>query len=219
MTRDEHCLTRMAAALNEIRPGWSVRAGTVVGPDGASAGIEDRGHSDLPHHLDIWCRLKPDDGPLLWDCVNGFGASPSEAIGTAIHLWSQTTAMALLELKYSRRREFADHYRGNERDGLPGWHVIAAPILGFGKGDSPDALQRWCIEHPLLPELGAALSDVERARAPHGMKVLFGGADVAEVRLGGERHEAASQALLRLEWPRLADAGFVRTYFILVHPE
>jgi hypothetical protein len=53
------------------------------------------------------------------------------------------------------------------------------------------------------------------------MKVLIraGHPPVAEVRIDGERHEAASRALLAMDWPRDRAAGMARSYVLFVHRE
>jgi hypothetical protein len=156
----------------------------------------------------------------LWDCVSGFGATPAERAQNAAHLWAGTTAPALLELKYSRRGEFADHYRGHEPDGFPGWHVICGAVMGFGHGDSPQKLQDWWLKNPFLSTLSIALEgSVGEEGCPHGIKIFFGGDGIEEVRLDGEPHERASARLGTLDWPRIQPAGFVRSYVVVLHRE
>jgi hypothetical protein len=76
------------------------------------------------------------------------------------------------------------------------------------------------MDNPVLPALSLAVdSSLDKLACPHGLKIFFGGDDVAEVRLNGERHDAATATLAGLNWPRLGPAGFVRSYVVLVHPE
>jgi hypothetical protein len=172
------------------------------------------GHVDVLFVLDEVAERRV----ALWDCVTGYGATPASRAQFAAGLWAQTTAVALLELKYSRRGQFADHYRGNDAGGFPGWHSIAGAIMGFGKGDSASKLQQWWLGNPILPTLAHALSDsMSEQDCPYGLKILFGGDNVAEVRVNGEQHEGASVALARLPWPRLDPAGFVRSYVLVLH--
>lgn len=56
-------------------------------------------------------------------------------------------------------------------------------------------------------------------RALEGVKILFGGANIAEVRVNGEAHEAAPGMLRGLDWPRLEQPGFLRTYVIALYRE
>jgi hypothetical protein len=212
----------LCEALNALKQGWRITENGIIGPDHAMVRLGQRHPSSSDGHLDIQFVLH--DGPgekaELWDCVSGFGSTPVERAQTAAHLWARTTLPALLELKYSRRGEFADHYHGNESDGFTGWHVISGAIMGFGHGDSPHRLQEWWLANPLLPFLSTALGDaLDEETCPHGIKIFFGGDGVAEVRLDGERHERASMVLASLDWPRLEPAGFVRSYVLVLHRE
>ena len=101
--------------LNALKPGWVMGEECLEGPEGAVVRLGQHHESESDGHVDILFEL---DGAsrvrsTLWDCVCGFGATPAEKARSAAHLWAQTTAGALLELKYSRRGEFADHFRGN----------------------------------------------------------------------------------------------------------
>jgi hypothetical protein len=209
-------------ALNALKPGWEVTERGIVGPKGAVVRLLQQHPSQSEGHVDVQFVLN-DGAPVrltLWDCVAGVGRTPADRAQFAAHLWSQTTAGALLELKYSLRGEFADHFSGDDPAGFQGWHSICGAILGYGHGDSPDQLQQWWLDHPILPVIARALDDSLNEHAgPHGIKILFGGDGVAEVRLNGEAHGPASEALANLDWPRLDPPGFVRSYVIAVHRE
>ncbi len=113
-----------------------------------------------------------------------------------------------------------DHYRGTDPDGFGNWHIIAGAVIGFGTGDSATALQQWYLENPILPSLCASLDDsLGKQDCPHGIKILFGGDRVAEVRVDGEYHDVASRSLGALSWPTLEPAGFVRSYIVALHRE
>ncbi len=208
--------------LNMLRPGWVTRGDAIVGPGGAAVRLTQRHESRSEGHVDIQFVLD-DASPRrieLWDCVAGLGATHLDRARFAARLWGQTTAGALLELKYSLRGEFADHYHAGDTGGFSGWHSIAGAIVGFGKGESPSKLQQWWLDNPVLPTLARALNDsLLEQDAPFGLKILFGGDGVAEVRVSGERHDIASSALASLPWPRLEPAGFVRSYLIVLHRE
>jgi hypothetical protein len=207
-------------ALNALKPGWEITERGIVGPGQAIVRLGQRHESGSDGHVDVQFVLDEDSpaGEQLWDCVSGFGATQVDKARSAAYLWSRTTAGAMFELKYSRRGEFADHYRGAEPGGLRGWHVICGAIAGFGKGDSADRLVEWWIENPVLPALSLALSDsIDEPACPHGLKILFGGDRIAEVRLDGERHEAASVILENLAWPTLQPPGFARSYVLVLH--
>lgn len=208
--------------LNMLRAGWVITGDAIVGPESAAVRLTQRHESRSEGHVDVQFVL--DDTAArrieLWDCVAGIGISHSDRARFAAHLWGQTTAGALLELKYSLQGEFADHYHGADTGGFSGWHAIAGAIIGFGNGEAPVKLQQWWLSNPVLPILARALDEsLTEEEAPFGLKILFGGDGVAEVRVNGERNEAASSALASLPWPRLEPAGFVRSYVILLHRE
>lgn len=209
-------------ALNALKPNWEITDRGIVGPARAIVRLDQNHHSQSVGHVDVLFILdegvpEPDH---LWDCVSGIGATPVDRARWAAHLWSSTTAGALLEFKYSRRGEFADHFRGSEPGGFPGWHIICGAIVGFGHESNTDRLQTWWLENPVLPMLSIVLSDSLDDRAcPHGIKIFFGGDGVAEVRLNGECHEKASTALANLGWPRLYPPVFARSYVLVLHRE
>lgn len=207
-------------ALNQMKAGWHITERGIAGPAGALVRLTQRHAADTDAHVDVQFML--DEGASstvgFWDCVVGYGSTPESRARSAAYLWANTTGTALFELKYSRRGEFADHYRGVSPDGLPSWHVIHGSIIGFGRGDSADRLQEWWLQHPLLPALAPALSQsLDETAAPHGIKILFGGGGLAEVMVNGEAHEAASLMLANLPWPRLQRPGFVRSYVVVLH--
>jgi hypothetical protein len=209
-------------ALNHLKPGWETSSTGLLGPAGALVRLGQRHPSRSEGHVDVQFVLDVNSptGPALWDCVTGSGATETARARFAAHLWAQTTAGVLLELKYSLRGEFADHYRGNDPDGFQGWHAICGAIMGYGEGESATQLQQWWLKNPILPTLSQALNDsLDENVAPYGIKIFFGGADVAEVRVNGERHDGASAALSELDWPRLQPLGFVRSYVVVLHRE
>lgn len=208
-------------ALSALKPGWVVTENGLVGPGGARVVLAQRHHVSSEGHVDVL--FEPDEStPLvspLWDCVSGFGATPEDKARNAAYLWSQTTAGAMLEFKYSRRGEFADHFRGSDRDGFRGWHIISGAVMGRG-GDSASILQQWILANPVLPTLSHALSDsIDELTCPHGIKLFMGGDGIYEVRVDGERHEIASAALANMGWPRLSPPGYVRSYLLVLHRE
>jgi hypothetical protein len=88
------------------------------------------------------------------------------------------------------------------------------------KRSEPRQLQEWWLANPRISVLATTLEPtLEEATCPHGIKILFGGDGIAEVRVDGDHHEAASVALRDLGWPRLVPAGFVRTYIVALHRE
>lgn len=210
------------AALESLRPGWAFLDGRIVGAEGVSVTLSQRHAADNNGHVDVEFAASGARGHVVtfMDCVSGFGPTAEARAQFAAQLWAQTTGGACLEFAYSMRGDFADHYRGSDPGGFTRWHVIAGAILGFGDGDSAGALQRWWLSQPILPTLAEVLvPEIHDPHSPRGLKILFGGDRVAEVRVDGERHEAASSALADLPWPSLEPAAFVRSYVILLHPD
>lgn len=207
--------------LNGLMPGWDTEAGVIRGPDGAVIRFSERHSAGSDGHADLEFSFRDNDPQTfrLWDCVSGFGATLSECARSAARLWGATSAGALLELRYSRRGEFADHFHGNEPQGLVGWHCICGAVIGYGQGDSPQSLQDWWLSrHAVLPTISPFLRTLADDR-PHSIKVFFGAQDVAEVRVDGDIHEEASAALLSLDWPRLEPVGYIRVFVIALHRE
>lgn len=107
--------------LNSLRPGWVTMGDAIVGPDGATVRLTQRHESLSEGHVDVQFVLD-DNAPRkveLWDCVVGYGTTPADRARFAAYLWGQTTAGTLLELKYSRRGEFADHYHATDEVRFP----------------------------------------------------------------------------------------------------
>ncbi len=208
-------------ALNALKPGWNSRDDAIYGPDGAVIHFSERHNADSNGHVDVEFVVndRDPDSPRLWDCVSGFGPTISDCADSAAHIWASTSGGALLELKYSRQGKYADHFRGNDPQGLIGWHCICSAVLGYGLDDSADVLQEWWLERQtVLPAISPFLSTLPD-HCPHTVKVFFGAQDTAEVRVDGEIHEGASAALLALDWPRMEPPGFLRVFVIALHTE
>lgn len=209
------------AALNRLLPGWSVRAGVIHGPEDAAVRFSTEHQVTSPGHADVEFSFQDSDPASLrlMDCVVGFGDGMEKRAENAATIWISTSATALLELKYSRKGQYADHYMASDPAGLTGWHSICSSIIGWGEGDGGKALQQWWVSSgQVLPALAPALVDLQGDR-PHAIKIFFGGADIAEVRVDGQHHDAASAALLALDWPRQPRPDFVRALVIALHRE
>lgn len=209
--------------LNAIKAGWEVKNGELRGPDGEKVRFSSRDCADEEEgHVDVEFIPGPKtkNSRVLWDCVAGVGDSTEGKAEMAAAIWGQTTAPAILEYGDSAKGKLADHYHGDDAAGFDGWYVIAGAVLGYGLEDSGDRLQKWWLTNPILPKLVASLSPTLSSKAtPHGVKVLFGGRDIAEVKVDGVLHKEATEALQALPWPRLDPPGFVRSYFIFVRPD
>ncbi|HEU0130751.1 MAG TPA: DUF6348 family protein [Mycobacteriales bacterium] len=220
---DADALRRLAHGL-QGRTGrlFSVTDDCVDGPGTTRVVIAPHGDmpaSDQAAHIDVGFMLNRDRADTtIWDCATGFGRSKAEAIDSAVNAWLSTTGSVVLEF-LEGTGEHADHYTSAET-GLAGCHAIHGPILGWGVGDGPKALQQWWLDHPLLPLLAQVLplggSDFIRA-----LRVFFGSQgfeSIAEVTLDRQPSAAASDLLLAQDWPRFDEPAYVRT-FVLVIPE
>ncbi|MEV0618684.1 DUF6348 family protein [Nonomuraea sp. NPDC050404] len=211
---------RLSAAMG--RP-WEVRDGMAKGPGtlGVTLGPD---HTGSPAHLDLDFVLNLDRRAetTVSDCVTGYGETAERAVERAIELWLGTTGSALLELLL-QDGSHAGHFAAGDPDGFPGWHAVHGGIVGWGTGDEHDAVQRWAVQHVLLPHLAPELKGTIEGERLVGVKAFFGGGDgteIAEIRVGGVVHEAASRALAELDWPRPAGGvSYARTFLLLVHQD
>ena len=212
----------VAETLSGINGTWSVEGSKVVGP--GTAAVITRPHGSGPiAHADLGFLISRDrpDAPAFWDCAAGMGATPEAALRQAVNNWSQTTALAAIEVM-SQNGEFADHYEAADPNGFPGWHTVHGPILGWGVEGFGAELQRWALDHPLLPALHEAITPALDRTVLNGIKIFFGSSGVepvAEVKVNARIAPEATAALSTLDWPRFDKFGMVRTYVVLVHRE
>ncbi|MFB4275589.1 MULTISPECIES: DUF6348 family protein [unclassified Nonomuraea] len=202
---------------------WEVRDGMAKGP-GTVAVRLGADHTGSASHLDLDFVLnveRPEDTTIS-DCVAGYGATTEEALDRAVQVWLGTTGSALLELVV-QDGSHAAHFAPGDPDGFPAWHAIHGGITGWGTGDDHDAVQRWAVQHVLLPHLAPALKGTLERGQLVGVKAFFGGGEggeTAEIRVDGAYHEAGSRALAELDWPRPATGvSYARTFVLLVHQE
>ncbi|WP_062436942.1 DUF6348 family protein [Herbidospora daliensis] len=225
---DEVVLGMVAHHLSEAmgKP-WQVEGRLAKGP-GTLGVVLRHTHPDHPGHLDLDFVLNVDrpESTTITDCVGGFGATVEEAVTRAIRVWLDTTGSAVLEL-LAQNGTLATHFSSDDPDGFPGWHSIHGGVVGWGVGDDHLAVQVWAADNVLLPALAPVLRGGFDRDHLIGIKVIFGGGhgpggldETAEVRVDGVRHEAASQLLAGLGWPRPADGmSYARTFMLLVHRE
>ncbi len=217
-------LTLIADRLADTDHGdWKVVGDRVEGPGTLAIVLGDAtAHGESVGHLDLGFVLNRErpDAPVLWDCTTGPGEDRMTALAHAVHIWVQTTVPAVREL-LANDGSFADHYPPGDPDGFGDYHAIHGSLIGWGVEDGSDVLQAWWLSSPLLPVLHRAILRVDHPLS--GMKIFFGslgdGGSVAEVRVNGQRHDAASDALLAMDWPRPATVGVVRSYVVLVAHE
>jgi len=211
-------LDATARHRNELTSGgWEPDGEAILGP-GTLRVVVAR-HAGIGYeHVDYGFELNRDraDVPVVWDCASGAGSALADAIDYAARMWVTSTAVVVLEMLHHDGR-FAEHYQATDPDGLPGWHAIHGPIIGFGAGSGSEAMQQWVIDHPLLPQLAEPLLAAFDRPNINGLKILFGG-DIAEVRINGSADPAASAGLASLLWPRTDPPGFIRCFVLAIHP-
>ena len=209
----------VAKRLGAFGTEWRVDGSLVRGP-GATAILVDDRDCAAPGHVDLGFALNVDrdDTPVIWDCAAGLGESEEAALEHTVEMWASSTVPVVLKV-LTCSGEYAEHYQVDHPEGFPGWHAIHGPILGWGFGEGPQALQDWTLDNPLLPQLAALQQDLDRPEL-NGVKLIFGGYgddDVAEVRVNGRLAAHASAGLRSLGWPRQSDPAFVRAFVLLVH--
>jgi len=212
----------IAESLNRLEDGWTVEDSFVRGPAATSVHVAEL-HGRTPAHLDVGFILdrRRSDAQVIWDCTTGIGETDDARLSRAVETWVTCTAPVFLEF---RRRDgrFADHYEANHPDGFSGWHAIHGPFLGWGVGDGKDALQRWGLGHPLLPQLRSFIEPSLDSTIPNGVKFLFGSSpqrETAEIRINGSAVTSASSALAALNWPRAKQHAYVRAFVLLVRED
>lgn len=201
----------------KLGSGWLRDGSDLVGP--GSLGIQIREHGPELNHVDLGFLLNRDrpDESVVWDCVSGPGDDPHAALTRAIQTWSECTLPVIWEF-LEGRGDRASHYPPDDPDGLPGWHCVHGPILAFGHGNQPETMQRWVLDHPLLPQMGTVLSRALDRPLLNGIKLLFGG-NIAEVRVNGMEAPEASARLRELAWPRTEPLAFARVFVLAIHPK
>jgi hypothetical protein len=217
-SRESQFAQAFCNALSSKLSGWQLRKEDLVGPCGLVLRFGELHPSNSPGHIDIEIIFDEgnDDSTVLVDCAVGFGGTQEERVKNCAHLWVATTGVCVLELKYSLTGEFACHYGAQDPGGLLGWHAICGDLIGYGRGTGAKALQDWWMKsNNVLPSIAPAMEGL--SDSPHGIKIFFGGEDTAEVRIDGEYHESASQALAGMDWPRNDPSSFLRAYVIAIH--
>ncbi|SDM22330.1 DUF6348 family protein [Nonomuraea jiangxiensis] len=221
---DDVVLGLVAERLSAVmgRP-WEVRDGMAKGP-GTLAVMLGEDHTGSAAHLDLHFVLNVDlpEETTISDCVSGYGGTVEEAVGRAVEMWLGTTGSALLEL-LAQDGTHAGHFPPDDPAGFPGWHAVHGGIIGWGTGDDHDVVQRWAVDHVLLPHLAPALKGTFERERLIGVKAFFGGGEggeTAEIRVDGAYHEPGSRVLAELPWPRPASGlSYARTFMLLIHDE
>ena len=209
------------AGLEEYAPGVTrgaeLKGNSLISPQGWAVAVAPPHHGG-GHHYDLVAlpdvSVQP-DVPLFMDCVVAMSGNPRQAADS----WVQTAGACLLEL-LDRRSRFADHAGPGDERGVPGWHVIASGAVGVGLDVAQSQrLQLALVNANVLHHIADSFTADLESPFFNGVKVFYGGqpgAMQAEVRVNGERHEAASAALAALNLPEPAVFTAVRSYALLL---
>ncbi|MEV7867795.1 DUF6348 family protein [Streptomyces sp. NPDC088124] len=218
---DLEFLALVRVGLEEFAPGVTqgsqLKGNSLISPDGWAVAVAPP-HHEGGHHYDLVALpdvgLQP-DVPCFMDCVVPMSADPRNAANT----WVQTAGACLLEL-LDRREHFADHAGPDDERGVPGRHVITSGAVGLGHDvDENRRLQGALLEANVLHRIADSFTADLDSPYFNGVKVFYGGspgAMQAEIRVNGERHEAASAAMAALGLPEPTTFTAVRFYALLL---
>ena len=197
--------------------GAELKGSSLISPSGWVVAVAPPHHGG-GHHYDLVAlpdvSLQP-DVPCFLDCVVAMAEDPRRAADS----WVQTTGACLLEL-LDRRERFADHAGPDDRRGVPGWHSITSGAVGLGLDAAESRrLQTALVDANVLHRIAGTFTTDLESPFFNGVKVFYGGspgAMQAEVRVNGERHEAASAAMTALKLPEPTAFTTVRYYALLL---
>ncbi|MGW2960793.1 DUF6348 family protein [Streptomyces sp. NPDC001220] len=218
---DLESLALVRAGLEELAPGVTqgaqLKGNSLISPQGWAVAVAPPHHGG-GRHYDLVAlpdvSLQP-DVPCFMDCVVSMSADPQDAANS----WVQTAGACLLEL-LDRGEHFADHAGPDDERGVPGWHVITSGAVGLGRDvDENRRLQGALLEANVLHRIADSFTTDLESPFFNGIKVFYGGspgAMQAEIRVNGERHEAASAAMAALELPEPTTFTAVRFYALLL---
>ncbi|MCX5272652.1 DUF6348 family protein [Streptomyces virginiae] len=207
-------------ALEEVAPGCTAGAelqgNSLESPQGWAVAVGPPGHGD-DRHYDLIAfpdvSIQP-DVPCFVDCVVVV-TTARDAAG----LWARSAGACLLELLYEHE-ELADHRGPDDEHGVPGWRSISSGALAYGLSDQENLrLQNALVEADVLREIADTFTADLESVWFNGVRVFYGGvpgAMEAEVRVNGERHEAASAALAALGLPEPTVFTVVRSFTLVL---
>ncbi|MGX9890455.1 DUF6348 family protein [Streptomyces sp. NPDC002276] len=218
---DLEFLALVRAGLEEFAPGVTqgaeLKGNSLVSPQGWAVAVAPPHHGGGQHYdlvalPDV--SIQP-DVPCFMDCVVSMSADPQDAANT----WVQTAGACLLEL-LDLREQFADHAGPDNKRGVPGWHMITSGAVGLGTDvDENRRLQGALLDANVLHRIADSFTADLESPFFNGVKVFYGGrpgAMEAEIRVNGERHEAASAAMTALGLPEPTAFTAVRFYALLL---
>ncbi|WP_351235829.1 DUF6348 family protein [Streptomyces sp. NPDC002133] len=213
-------LTLVRDALEEVAPGCTagaeLKGNSLLSPQGWAVGIGPAGHGDEGHYDLIAfpdVSIQP-DVPCFVDCVVVV-STPRDAAG----LWARSAGACMLEL-LDGNEQLAEHWGPDEERGVPGWRSITSGVLAYGLSDRENLrLQNALLEADVLREIAHTFTADLESPWFNGVRVFYGGAPgavEAEVRVNGERHEAASAALAALALPEPTVFTVARSFTLVL---
>jgi len=219
-------LALVKESLEQLAPGVTeeavLKGSSLVSPQGWVLGMAPPHSSG--HHYDVVALPEVDvtpgagyqDGlPCFVDCAVAASGDPRHAADA----WVQTTGACFLEL-LDRHGRFADRTGPDHARGVPGWYMIASGEVGYGlDATETRRLQAALHEANVLHRLVGLFSADLESPYVNGVKLFYGGTPGAmqsEIRINGERHEAASAAMAALNLPGPTVFTAVRSYALLL---
>ncbi|GLW71569.1 hypothetical protein Kpho02_38680 [Kitasatospora phosalacinea] len=214
-------LALVREALEEVAPGFTegvvIKDDLMVSPHDWAVVLLPPQHS-TGRHYDLVAtpdlRL-PGQEWTFADCVTAFSADERDTAAS----WAQTTGACLVEL-VDGRGHFAERVAPGDAGGVPGWGLIVSGAIGFGHDVTENRkLQGALLLANVLPRTAHTFTADLTSPHVNGVKVFYGGAPgavQAEVRVNGERHEAASAALAALGLPEPAAPAVARYYALML---
>ncbi|MFF4802428.1 DUF6348 family protein [Streptomyces sp. NPDC001351] len=218
---DLEFLALVKASLEEYAPGVTqgaeLKGNSLSSPRGWAVAVAPPHHGG-GRHYDLVAlpdvSVQP-DVPCFMDCVVAMSGDARKAADT----WVQTAGACLLELLDPTQR-FADHVDPDEERGVPGWHSIVSGAVGIGLDPAENRrLQTALLDANVLHRIAHTFTADLESPFFNGVKVFYGGkpgAMQAEIRINGERHEAASAAMRALKLPEPTAFTAVRHYALLL---
>lgn len=203
---DLEFLALVKAGLEELAPGVTrgaeLKGNSLLSPSGWAVGVMPCDHGG-DHHYSVVAfpdvGMQP-DVPCFVGCVGAVTGNPRHATDS----WVETAGACLLEL-LDRRGRFAHHAGPDHEHGVPGWHMIASGAVGVGFDVSENQrMQTALLDANVLHRIADTFAADLESPYFNGVKVFYGGRPggmAAEVRINGERHGAASAAMVALDLP------------------
>lgn len=207
-------------ALEEIAPGSTagaeLKGNSLLSPQGWAVAVGPAGHGD-DRYYDLIAfpdvSIQP-DVPCFVDCVVVV-TTPRDAVG----LWARSAGACLLEL-LDGHEQLAEHWGPDEERGVRGWRSITSGVLAYGLSDRENLrIQNALLEADVLREIADTFTADLESPWFNGVRVFYGGAPgavEAEVRINGERHEAASAALAALGLPEPTVFTVARSFTLVL---